>query len=117
MAMSISRRQLLHGAAVGVGAGLCLRAWAAEQAATTPSSATASQRYRNSAADWMMLKRQKPGALQLARDCGLDGVEVDMGPLGKRPDFENNLVNDEFRASYLENAAKLGLHISSLAMS
>ena len=25
----------------------------------------------------MLLKRQKPGALQLAHDCGLDGVEVD----------------------------------------
>ena len=57
----------------------------------------------------MMLKRQKPGALQLAKDCGLDGVEVDMGPLGKRPDFENNLVKDDFRESYLDNASKLGL--------
>lgn len=65
----------------------------------------------------MMLKRQKPGALQLAHDCGLDGVEVDMGPLGTRPDFENNLVDAEFRGKYLAQAHELGLSVSSLAMS
>jgi len=64
----------------------------------------------------MMVKRQKPGALPLAKECGLDGVEVDMGPLGKRPDFENNLRDEEFRRQYLASARELGLEISSLAM-
>jgi sugar phosphate isomerase/epimerase len=65
----------------------------------------------------MMLKRQTPGALDRAHEAGLDGVEVDMGPLGKRPDFENKLVDEKFLHDYLEKARGYGLEISSLAMS
>jgi sugar phosphate isomerase/epimerase len=65
----------------------------------------------------MMLKRQTPGALERASQCRLDGVEVDMGPLGKRPDFENKLRGDEFRSAYLKQAKELGLALSSFAMS
>jgi sugar phosphate isomerase/epimerase len=82
-----------------------------------PPSTQATKRYRISACDWMMLKRQKPGALTLAKDCGLDGVELDMGGLGKNPDFKNELKNDEFRTKYQESAQSLGIEISSLAMS
>jgi L-ribulose-5-phosphate 3-epimerase len=80
---------------------------------TTPKS----QRYKISAADWMILKRQKLGALQLGKDIGLDGVEIDMGPLGARPTIENHLVEDAFRQSYLDKAKELNLEFSSLAMS
>ena len=38
------------------------------------------QQYRVAACDWMMLKRQKLGEFQLAKDIAADGVEVDMGP-------------------------------------
>ena len=65
----------------------------------------------------MMLKRQTPGALTRAKECELDGVEVDMGPLGKRPDFENKLREPDFRDAYLAQAKNLGLEISSFAMS
>ena len=41
------------------------------------------QRYHVAACDWMMLKRQKLGEFALARQLGADGVEMDMGPLGK----------------------------------
>jgi sugar phosphate isomerase/epimerase len=91
---------------------------------STPASAPGSQpaaaknlRYKISASDWMMLKRQTPGALGRAAECGLDGVEVDMGPLGKRPDFENKLRDEKFRTDYLAQAKKLRLEISSFAMS
>jgi sugar phosphate isomerase/epimerase len=82
-----------------------------------PTSKSLDLRYRIAASDWMMLKRQTPGALTRASECGLDGVEVDMGPLGKRPDFENKLREDEFRTQYLEQAKSLRLELSSLAMS
>jgi hypothetical protein len=88
--------------------------------AAQPTSAptiSAAQRYRVAASDWMMLKRQTPGALTRAHECGLDGVEVDMGPLGKRPDFENKLREDDFRAKYVAQAKELNLSLSSLAMS
>ena len=42
---------------------------------------TDKQQYHIAACDWMMLKRQKLGEFQLAKDIGADGVEVDMGPL------------------------------------
>src|SRR5215207_1203249 len=109
MVKCITRRQLLVGAAAAGAAAWMSRPARASAAATAPP-----QRYRISAADWMMLKRQKPGALQLAYDCGLDGVEVDMGPLGKRPEFENNLRDDAFRQDYLATAHQLKLDISSL---
>jgi sugar phosphate isomerase/epimerase len=40
-----------------------------------------------------------------------------MGPLGKRPDFENKLRDEKFRSDYLAQAKSLGLEISSFAMS
>src|SRR5829696_9192091 len=122
---AISRRRWLAStgvmaAAAGVAllpAGRLLHATA--EPATTPTTPPKSRdlRYKIAASDWMMLKRQTPGALTRAKESGLDGVEVDMGPLGKRPDFENKLREDEFRTKYLEQAKTLGLELSSLAMS
>ena len=86
-------------------------------AAPATTAKSPAQRYKIAASDWMMLKRQTPGALTRASECGLDGVEVDMGPLGKRPDFENKLREDDFRTKYLEQANSLGLELCSLAMS
>ena len=65
----------------------------------------------------MMLKRQKLGAFKLAKDCGLDGVEVDMGGLGDRPTFDNQLAKPEVRQQFLDASRDLGVEISSLAMS
>ena len=114
----ITRRQLLMRAgatAAAVGATLALDS--SFPCLAGPASTQSARRYKIAASDWMMVKRQKPGALPLAKECGLDGVEVDMGPLGKRPDFENNLRDEEFRRQYLASARELGLEISSLAMS
>jgi L-ribulose-5-phosphate 3-epimerase len=105
----ITRRTFLAGAAA---AALLSRPLFAQTAPTTRP-----QRYKISAADWMMLKRQTPGALDRAHDAGLDGVEIDMGPLGKRPDFENKLVDATFLHDYLDKARGYNLEISSLAMS
>lgn len=54
-------------------------------------SQAATPRYRIAACDWMMLKRQKLGEFKLAHELGADGVEVDMGGLGKRVLFDNQL--------------------------
>jgi L-ribulose-5-phosphate 3-epimerase len=83
------------------------------------ASAEAQQdnRYRVSVCDWMMLKRQKLGEFALARTVGADGVEVDMGPLGKRVLFENKLRDPAQAARFRHVADSLGLEISSMAMS
>jgi len=94
-------------------AGLLPKQTGAEPAATSQ----ASHRYKVSACDWMMLKRQKLGAFQLAKDCGLDGVEVDMGSLSKNPTFQSELSKPEVRQQFLDKSRELGIEISSLAMS
>jgi alpha-L-rhamnosidase len=74
-------------------------------------------RYRISVCDWMLLKRQKLGAIQLARVIGCDGLELDMGPLGKRPTFENALKDSAVLQQFKKEANDVGIKFSSVAMS
>lgn len=82
-------------------------------AQSTPLS---TQRYKVAVVDLMILKRQKLGAFQLAKEIGADGVEVDMGGLGSRETFDNQLAIDSVRAQFLGKAKSLDLDICSLAM-
>jgi sugar phosphate isomerase/epimerase len=75
------------------------------------------QRYRIGVCDWMILKRQKLGAFQLTKEIGADGVEVDMGSLGERETFDNQLTKPEVRQQFLDKAKELNLGICSMAMS
>jgi len=65
----------------------------------------------------MILKRQKLGAFQLTKEIGANGVEVDMGSLGERETFDNQLAKPEVRQQFLDKAKELNLEICSLAMS
>ena len=79
---------------------------------------TQPQRYRISACDWTMLKRQTTGAITRAKQCGCDGVETDMGSLGKNPTFTNQFISKPgFAEEYLKTAKDNGIEISSIAMS
>ena len=75
------------------------------------------QQYRVAACDWMMLKRQKLGEFQLAKDIAADGVEVDMGPLGQRVLFDNKLREPHFQQLFRRTADSLGIEVPSMAMS
>lgn len=75
------------------------------------------QQYRVAACDWMMLKRQKLGEFQLAKDIGADGVEVDMGPLGQRVMFDNKLREPQFQQQFRRTADSLDIAVPSMAMS
>lgn len=89
---------------------------AGETNAVKPS--VASQRYKIAVCDWMILKRQKLGAFQLTKDIGADGVEVDMGSLGKLETFDSPITtNAVVRQQFLDKARELNLEIPSLAMS
>ena len=91
-----------------IGAVMMLSAW--------PVGVSA-QDYRVAACDWMMLKRQKIGEFQLAKDIQADGVEMDMGPLGKRELFDNKLREEHFQRLFRHTADSLGIAVPSLAMS
>lgn len=76
-----------------------------------------SKRYRVAVCDWMMLKRQKLGAFQLAYDIHADGVEMDMGPLGQRWTFDNRFHEPEECNQFRHTADSLGIVVPSIAMS
>ena len=65
----------------------------------------------------MMLKRQKLGEFQLAKDIHADGIEMDMGPLGNRPQFDNKLRDPHFQELFPRTADSLGIEVPSVAMS
>lgn len=84
----------------------------------TNAPTVSQQRYKIAVCDWMILKRQKLGAFQLAKDIGADGVEVDMGSLGDHETFDSVITtNAAMRQQFLDKARELGLEIPSLAMS
>ena len=65
----------------------------------------------------MILKRQKIGSFQLVHELNGDGVELDMGGLGKREMFDNKLREPHFQQLFRETAQKYQLEVSSIAMS
>lgn len=73
--------------------------------------------YKIAACDWMMLKRQKLGSFQLMKELGGDGVEMDMGGLGKRDTFDNKFHQPHFRNLFKETAQKQNIEVPSVAMS
>ena len=82
-----------------------------------PLGVLAQPKYRVAACDWMMLKRQKLGEFQLAKDINADGIEVDMGPLGQRILFDNKLRKPHFQQLFRRTADSLGIAVPSMAMS
>jgi sugar phosphate isomerase/epimerase len=81
------------------------------------AASSINQRYKVAVCDWMILKRQRLGAIQLTKDIGADGVEVDMGSLGTNDTFLSMLTNTTQCQVFLDKAGELGLKIPSLAMS
>ena len=110
MRQSLSRRDFLKASSLLTG-GLLLPRWA-DAFAPTKKKLT----YKIAVVNLMILKRQKLGALQLTKDIGADGVEIDMGGLGQRETFDNQLANPEIRQQFIDKARELNLEICSLAM-
>ncbi len=75
------------------------------------------QRYQIAVCDWMILKRQKLGAFELASEIGADGLELDMGGLGTRPTFDSKLFDPVIRKQFLDESRKLNVKIASIALS
>ncbi|MEJ8842929.1 sugar phosphate isomerase/epimerase family protein [Lacibacter sp. H375] len=78
--------------------------------------ARTNQRYKIGLIDLMLLKRQKLGAITLTAELKADGVEVDMGGLGNRPTFDNQLLIDSVRNQFIQTAKENNVEIFCLAM-
>ncbi len=115
----LTRRGFIRASAGVIATGLAWAHWrvAAAEPGSPPTQAAESRRYKIAVCDWMILKRQKLGAFQLAKEIGADGLEVDMGPLGDRETFDNQLARPEVRRQFIEESKRLGIEICSLAMS
>jgi L-ribulose-5-phosphate 3-epimerase len=75
-------------------------------------AATASRSYKIGACDWGLGKQCDPTAFDLAREIGLDGVQVSLGTV----DNGMPLCRPEVQMAYREAAKRTGLEIASLAI-
>lgn len=71
-----------------------------------------SRRFRVGACDWSIGKQASPDALSVAKEIGLDGVQVS---LGTEKD-EMHLTRAEVQAQYKKTVAETGLAVASLAI-
>lgn len=82
-----------------------------------PDVMMAQSRYSVGVCDWMVLKRQKIGEFKLAKELGCDGLEMDMGGLGRRDSFDNKLRQPEMARLFRHTADSLGVKVGAVAMS
>lgn len=82
-----------------------------------PESVLAQQRYQIGVCDWMVLKRQKLGEFKLAKELGCDGIEMDMGGLGKRNSFDNKMRDPKMVKMFKHTADSFGIKVGAVAMS
>ena len=106
MNTNVTRRHLLSRAAAAA-ASLAL------SPAFAPLFADAGKKRRFSIGicDWMLSKND-PSTMQMAKDLGLDGVQVNMGSVGN----DMHLRKPDVQKAYLEAAKKSGTEVSSLAI-
>ena len=107
---SITRRDFLHYSA---GAAGCLAVSAMPgRGAEDAKPAQAASRFKLGACDWSLGKAQNPEAFQVAREIGLDGVEVSFGAPGGEHDLRDAAARQKFQQAAQEH----GLAFASLAM-
>jgi len=106
----INRRQFISTTALMTGSILL------PEALIPVFAANKSSQYKIAVIDLMILKRQKISALQLAKDIGADGLEIDMGGLGNRDTFDSKLADPQVRNQFIAKAKELNLEICAIAM-
>ena len=88
-------------------------AWLAFAANCAPLFAAADKRrFKLGACDWSIGKMGDPGAFEVAKEIGLDGVQVSLGTAAD----DMRLRKPEVQQQFKEAAKKTGLQVSSLAI-
>ena len=88
-------------------------AWLALAANCAPLFAAANKRrFRIGACDWSIGRMGDPAAFELAKEIGVDGVQVSLGTAAN----DMRLRQPEVQRQYQEAAARAGLEVSSLAI-
>jgi len=105
-AAKISRRTML-------GRSAQMAAFAAAAARFQPLlAATGPRWFKIGACDWSLGKRCDPAAFDVAKEIGLDGVQIEMGNTAN----QMHLRRPEVQKTYREAARRTGLEIASLAI-
>jgi sugar phosphate isomerase/epimerase len=101
----VSRRRLLQGAVALLGVG------------NTHTPAGSRSRFSIGACDWSIGMRGKVDALSVARQLGLDGVQVSMGHVAKSEgDTDLQLRQPDVQRAYREAAASSGVRVAGVAL-
>jgi L-ribulose-5-phosphate 3-epimerase len=103
---NISRREMIRHSAQAT-------AWLALAAHCAPLfAASGKRRYRLGACDWSIGKMGDPRAFEVAKEIGLDGVQVSLGTAAD----DMRLRKPEMQQQYLAAAKQAGLQVASLAI-
>ena len=102
----ISRRKLLVRSAQAAAAGAAISPLARLFAAPR------SRGFKIGACDWSLGKQSDPAAFDVARQIGLDGVQISLGTLQN----DMHLRRPEVQRAYREAAARTGLEMASVAI-
>lgn len=78
----------------------------------TPAYASFKKRFRIGACDWSIHRANQPEAMQVAREIGLDGVQVSLGSAANNMHLREPAV----QALYKQAATASGITISGLAI-
>jgi L-ribulose-5-phosphate 3-epimerase len=100
--MALTRRDVLHAAAAMVGWG----------PTATRGTLVQRNRFRIGACDWSIGMRGRTEALTVAKQLGLDGVQVSMGSV----DNDLQLRRPEVQQAYREASAATGVQIGGVAL-
>lgn len=104
--LRLSRRQLFRQSAHAA-------AWLALAANFQPLFASPSnRRFKIGSCDWSLGKMGDPAAFDVARQCGLDGVQVSLGTAAN----DMRLRQPAVQQQYKDAAKRTGLRVSSLAI-
>lgn len=104
--LGLTRRQMIQRSALAA-TGLALAPGLAPLLA-----APKDRRYRLGACDWSIGKMGDPAAFEVAREIGLDGVQVSLGTVANNM----RLRQPELQQQYLAAARQTGLQVASLAI-
>jgi len=98
-------------------AALALPLYMSAQTSINTSQSAEKSPYKVGVCDWMILKRQKLGEFKLARQLEADGVEMDMGGLGKRDSFDSKLRTPKEIAEFKHHIDSFKVEVGAIAMS
>jgi sugar phosphate isomerase/epimerase len=103
----LTRRDALVGSAAAIGV-----SFSGPKSLALATLAGGERKFKIGACDWSVGQTEKPEAFAVAKQIGLDGVEVSFG----EPGSANDLRDEDVRQEYLRQAQQHDMEIASLAM-